>query len=117
MDLAFKFSEEALLISPLKQATNESKIKKTRACVIISANEMHGLNTVIIAPMTPTCKMYPTRISLFLRNNGYIVLDQMCTVDKSRLVKLLEKIEKKLITFSQYCKKCSRGLFIKNNTT
>jgi len=56
---------------------------------------MHGLNTVIIAPMTSTCKIYPTRISVsFEKKAGYIVLDQIRTVDKSRLVKLLGKIEK-----------------------
>ncbi len=73
-----------------------SEIKKTRPCVIISPNEMHGLNTVIIAPMTTTCKSYPTRIPLsFDGKEGFIVLDQIRTIDKSRLVKLLGTIEKK----------------------
>ncbi|CDZ80125.1 mRNA interferase EndoA [Candidatus Rubidus massiliensis] len=72
-----------------------SEIKKTRPCVIISPNEMHGLNTVIIAPLTSTCKKYPTRIALFFENKeGYVVLDQIRTVDKSRLVKRVGKIEK-----------------------
>lgn len=72
-----------------------SEIKKTRPCVIISPNEMHTLNTVIIAPMTSTCKIYPTRIPvLFEKKEGYIVLDQIRTVDKSRLVKKLGTIEK-----------------------
>lgn len=75
--------------------TTGSEIKKTRPCVVISPNEMHGLNTVIIAPMTSTCKIYPTRIAVFFeKKEGYIVLDQIRTVDKSRLVKLLGKIEK-----------------------
>ena len=57
---------------------------------------MNGLNTVIIAPMTSTCKIYPTRIPVsFEKKEGYIVLDQIRTVDKSRLVKLLGKIETK----------------------
>lgn len=56
---------------------------------------MHGLNTFIIAPMTSTCKLYPTRIPVsFGKKEGYIVLDQIRTVDKSRLVKLLGTIEK-----------------------
>lgn len=75
--------------------TTGSEIKKTRPCVVISPNEMHGLNPVIIAPMTSTCKIYPTRIPVsFEKKEGYIVLDQIRAVDKSRLVKLLGKIEK-----------------------
>ena len=75
--------------------TTGSEIKKTRPCVVISPNEMQGLNTVIIAPMTSTCKIYPTRIPVFFdKKEGYIVLDQIRTVDTSRLVKLLGKIEK-----------------------
>lgn len=75
--------------------TTESEIKKTRPCVVISPNEMHGLNTVIIAPMTSTCKPYPTRVPVsFEKKEGFIVLDQIRTIDKSRLVKLLGKIEK-----------------------
>lgn len=77
--------------------TTGSEIQKTRPCVIISPNEMHGLNTVIIAPMTSTCKVYPTRIPVSFENKeGYIVLDQIRTVDKSRLVKLLGKIENEI---------------------
>lgn len=77
--------------------TSGSEIKKTRPCVVVSPNEMHGLNTVIIAPMTSICKIYPTRISVFFEGKeGYIVLDQIRTVDKSRLVKLLGKIEKEI---------------------
>jgi len=72
-----------------------SEIKKTRPCVVISPNEMHGLNTVIIAPMTSTCKLYPTRIPVFFeKKEGYIVLDQIRTVDKSRLVKMVGTIGK-----------------------
>lgn len=74
--------------------TAGSEIKKTRPCVVISPNEMHGLNTVIIAPMTSTCKPYPTRIPVFFdKKEGYIVLDQIRTVDKLRLVKMLGMIE------------------------
>lgn len=74
--------------------TRGSEIKKTRPCVVISPNEMHGLNTVIIAPMTSTCKLYPTRIPLsFSNKEGYIVLDQIRTVDKSSLAKWLGTID------------------------
>lgn len=73
-----------------------SEIKKTRPCLVISPDEMHGLNTVIVAPMTTTCKTYPTRIPVtFSRKKGFIVLDQIRTVDKVRLVQLLGSIDKK----------------------
>lgn len=75
--------------------TTGSEIKKTRPCVVISPNEMHALNTVIIAPMTSSCKLYPTRIPVFFeKKEGYIVLDQIRTVDKSRLIKMLGTIGK-----------------------
>lgn len=74
--------------------TQGSEIRKTRPCVVISPDEMHALNTVIIAPMTTTCKLYPTRIPVkFSDKKGYIVLDQIRTVDKSRLIKMLGCID------------------------
>jgi mRNA interferase MazF len=76
--------------------TAGSEMQKTRPCVVISPNEMAGLNTVIIAPMTTTCKQYPTRIPVrFAKKGGYIVLDQIRTVDKSRLMQHLGEIDKK----------------------
>ena len=75
--------------------TTGSEIKKTRPCLIISPNEMHSLNTVIVAPMTTKSRPYPMRIPLtFAKKEGYIVLDQIRTIDKSRLVKYLGIIEK-----------------------
>lgn len=72
-----------------------SEIEKTRPCVIISPDEMNKhISTVIIAPMTTKSHRYPTRISVcFKRKNGWIVLDQIRTVDKSRLDKWLGKID------------------------
>jgi mRNA interferase MazF len=68
-----------------------SEIQKTRPCVIISPDEMNdNINTVIIAPMTTKGKSYPTRIPFeFQGNQGKVVLDQIRTVDKTRLVKNL----------------------------
>jgi len=68
-----------------------SEIKKTRPCLIISPNEMnHHIRTVIIAPMTTAGRDYPTRVSCtFKRKMGQIVLDQIRTIDKSRLIKKL----------------------------
>ena len=68
-----------------------SEIKKTRPCVIISPNEMNKyIRTVVIAPMTSSQKEYPTRVNLtFQKKKGQIVLDQIRTVDKKRLIKKL----------------------------
>ena len=66
-----------------------SEIQKTRPCVVISPNEMNdNIRTVIIAPMTTGGRQYPTRIPCtFDGKNGQIVLDQIRTVDKVRLIK------------------------------
>lgn len=71
-----------------------SEIKKTRPCLIISSNEInHHIATVIVAPMTTKGQPYPTRVTCqFQGQNGQIVLDQIRTVDKTRLVKLLGQI-------------------------
>lgn len=70
------------------------EIKKTRPCLIISPNEMNeNISTVIIAPMTTKSRQYPTRISVTLQEKkGWIVLDQIRTVDNQRLIKKLGKI-------------------------
>lgn len=72
------------------------EIRKTRPCVIVSPDEMnHHIGTVIIAPMTTKGRDYPTRIPLvFKRKKGQVVLDQIRTVDKTRLVKRLGRLDK-----------------------
>ncbi len=74
-----------------------SEIKKTRPCVVISPDEMNrNIRTVIIAPMTSAPKEYPTRVSCtFQKKKGQIVLDQLRTIDKARLIKKLGTIESK----------------------
>ncbi|OKH17228.1 transcriptional regulator [[Limnothrix rosea] IAM M-220] len=71
-----------------------SEIKKTRPCLIISPDEMNRkIATVIIAPMTTRGRTYPTRVSCrFQGKSGQIILDQIRTIDKTRLVKKLGKI-------------------------
>ncbi|AMR78810.1 type II toxin-antitoxin system PemK/MazF family toxin [Cupriavidus nantongensis] len=66
-----------------------SEIEKTRPCVILSPPEMHDyLRTVMVAPMTTGSRPAPFRIPVtFQRKTGLILLDQLRTVDKSRLVK------------------------------
>ena len=73
-----------------------SEIKKTRPCVIISPNEMLGLNTFLIAPMTTKGFAAPSRVSLqFHDKTGLILLDQIRSVDKSRLIKKLGAVDAK----------------------
>jgi len=71
-----------------------SEIKKTRPCVIISPNEMnHNLNTMVVAPMTTKSKNYPTRIRVKQNNKiGFIVVDQIRTIDKKRIINRFEKL-------------------------
>ena len=68
-----------------------SEIKKTRPCVIISPDEMNKyLRTVIIAPMTTTPREYPTRVKVkHDQKNGWIVIDQIRTIDKRRIIRTL----------------------------
>jgi len=73
-----------------------SEIKKTRPCVIVSPNEMNCLKTVLIAPMTTKGFHAPSRVELqFQDKTGLVLLDQLRSVDKSRLVKKLGTIDAK----------------------
>lgn len=74
--------------------TQGSEIRKTRPCLIISPDEMNRhLRTAIVAPMTSKRRPYPSRINLtFQRTKGQIVLDQIRTIDCSRLVRKLGRI-------------------------
>lgn len=75
--------------------TRGSEIRKTRPCLVISPDEMNRhIRTIIIAPMTSTRKSYPTRVNCTFEGvSGQIVLDQIRTVDKSRLVRRLGRID------------------------
>ena len=74
--------------------TAGSEIKKTRPCLVVSPDEMNRhIATVIVAPMTTKGRGYPTRVPCrFQGKDGQIVLDQLRTVDKVRLVKRLGRI-------------------------
>lgn len=71
-----------------------SEIKKTRPCVIISPNEMNKyLRTIVVAPMTTKSRKYPTRIEIKHDNKiGWIVIDQLRTIDKQRIFKILGRL-------------------------
>ncbi len=73
-----------------------SEIKKTRPCVVISPDEMNNhLRTVVIAPMTTSSKNYPTRIEIKHDNKtGWIILDQIRTIYKHRIIKDLGKLSR-----------------------
>lgn len=74
-----------------------SEIQKTRPCLVISPDEMNlYIRTVIVAPLTSKGKDYPTRVRCQVEGKqGQIVLDQIRTVDKSRLGRRLGKISNK----------------------
>ena len=75
------------------------KINKVRPCLVISPDEMNSvISTVIIAPMTTKSHPYPTRVPFKLDGkDGWIVLDQIRTVDSLRLIKNIGKINQKTI--------------------
>ena len=68
-----------------------SEIKKTRPCLIVSPNEINRLlKTIIVAPLTSTIKSYPTRLTIvFQSRESSVALDQIRSVDKSRLLRKL----------------------------
>lgn len=80
--------------------TEGHEIRKTRPCIVISPDELNrNIDTVIIAPMTTKTRNYPSRVNLRFKNkSGQVVLDQIRTVDKSRLVKYLGQIERTVQT-------------------
>lgn len=68
-----------------------SEIKKTRPCLVVSPDEMNRhLNTVIVAPLTTKGRDYPSRVGCtFQGKAGKIVLDQLRTIDRGRIVSRL----------------------------
>ena len=75
------------------------EIQKTRPCVIVSPNEMNEhIETIIIAPMTTKSHKYPTRVEINFQNKtGWIVLDQIRTVDKSKAIEIKNIIMEMLV--------------------
>ena len=72
-----------------------SEIQKTRPCLVISPDEMNRfIDTLIVAAMTTKGRPYPTRVPLkFKSKRGHVVLDQIRTIDKTRLVKKLGQVD------------------------
>jgi mRNA interferase MazF len=89
-----------------------SEINKVRPCLVISPNEINysRMRTVIIAPMTTKAHTFPTRIPLrFQSKSAWIVLDQIRTIDRSRLIKSLGIIQQSTI---KQVKDCLRVMFV-----
>jgi mRNA interferase MazF len=76
------------------------EMQKARPCVIVSPDELNNqLATLIIAPMTTVSHPYPTRVPVTVdKKSGWIVLDQIRTIDKKRIIKTLGKLNQKEIT-------------------
>ena len=76
-------------------STIGSEIQKTRPCLVVSPDEMNRhIATVIVAPMTTKGQPYPSRVPCqFEDKEGQVVLDQLHTVDKTRLIKYLGVID------------------------
>tara|TARA_R110002049_G_scaffold117698_1_gene271299 strand:+ start:330 stop:665 length:336 start_codon:yes stop_codon:yes gene_type:complete len=102
-NLVQRFEVHLISLDP----TKGSEIRKTHPCAIISPDEMNKhIRTVIIAPMISTIKNYPTRVTTtFQGKKGQIVLDQIRTVDKNRLIKKIGSIsssaEEKILSVLQ----------------
>lgn len=79
--------------------TQGSEIQKTRPCLIISPNEMNKyLQTIVVAPMTTSSRPYPTRVEVKHNNTkGWVVLDQIRSVDRTRIVKTYDNLTEKEI--------------------
>ena len=88
-----------------------SEIKKTRPCLVVSPNEMNKyLRTVVVAPMTTAERMYPTRIAILHNNKtGAAAIDQIRTIDKSRVIKSLGSISYEEI---EACKAVIKETFV-----
>ena len=91
--------------------TMGSEIKKTRPCVVISPDEMNkNLRTITIAPMTSSSRPSPTRVEVNQNGqSGWVVLDQIRTVDKLRVVKKFESLTEREI---RNCKRVIKETFV-----
>ena len=72
-----------------------SEIRKTRPCVVVSPDDMNRfLRTVLVAPLTTGGRPYPSRIGCrFAERDGHVVLDQLRTIDRVRLVRKLGSLD------------------------
>lgn len=90
--------------------TKGSEIKKTRPCIVVSPDELNKhLNTVIVVPLTSTIRNYPFRVGCLVADTeGEAAIDQIRTVDKSRIGKYISSLRKSEI---QQIKEVLRQMF------
>lgn len=76
--------------------TKGSEIKKTRPCIVVSPDELNRhLNTVIIVPLTSTIRNYPFRVHCLVADReGEAAIDQLRTVDRSRIGRYISSLRK-----------------------
>lgn len=88
-----------------------SEIQKTRPCVVISPDEInHNLKTVVIAPMTTKSRSYPTHVKVRHNNQaGWVVIDQIKTIDKVRIIKVLGNLSSSEVAV---CKSVIKETFV-----
>ena len=88
-----------------------SEIKKTRPCVIVSPDEMNKyLKTIVVVPMTTNLKTYPTRVPVLTNDKkGVLVIDQIRTIDKQRILKAFGSLTPSEI---QKCKAVLKETFV-----
>lgn len=76
------------------QGSRGTEMAHTRPCVVVSPNEMNRyLQTIVVAPMTTRARTYPTRVRVrHNRKTGWIVVDQITTIDRRKIKRLLGKL-------------------------
>ena len=76
-----------------------SEIQKTRPCVIVSPDEInHNLQAIVVCPMTTSTRKYPIRVAVIHHGkSGHVAIDQIRTIDKRRIIKILGTLSKKEI--------------------
>ncbi|MEA3462984.1 MAG: type II toxin-antitoxin system PemK/MazF family toxin [Bacteroidota bacterium] len=76
------------------QGSRRAEMAHTRPCVVVSPNEMNTyLKTLVVAPMTTRARTYPTRVRVrHNRKTGWIVVDQITTIDRRNIKRLLGKL-------------------------
>jgi mRNA interferase MazF len=91
MDLVSRFYVCLISLDPAKG----SEIRKTRPCLVVSPDSMNSrIRTLIVAPLTSTSKPWPTRVPCnFDGRSGHVALDQIRTIDKSRIVRILGRMD------------------------
>jgi mRNA interferase MazF len=103
--------KQYLIILVNLDPTIGSEIQNTRPFVIISPDEMNQyLNTIVVAPLTTNLSKYPSRVTVFYKGKkGMIAIDQIRTIDKVRIVKMFEMLNKSGI---QKCKSIIKETFV-----